>query len=273
MWKIIEKTGNLKLAVWFLTGAAFSFLGGSMTANANFSFFRSLNSMTIQSWLSSLNPNDYILLWWMAPLFIFLLLLGINTSACILLRLRTLLPLYRTMPMKSFSIIIAPSLIHILFVGILLGHAVTMVMGEWKNVPIKKGDRVDLPDKSGSFTIDDIKFANYPQSSALAKQFKEIRLSITGPAGENHILEMPGYVKFNDWRVLIMMDKKIKKDNIVTTCDDSALFRKKAQEKRAQLKVRMVKDPGLPMISTFFFMILFLLLWYYLGGKTLSNHE
>jgi|GEM_PF-2889742 len=272
-WKFIEKIGNLKLAVYLLCGAGLSFFWGSLTAQSHFELFRGLNSARVQDWLMALSPDKMHLTWWMYCLFFFCFLLGVNTIACLMVRLRALIPKYGTLPFKKFTLLLAPSLIHLLFAGVLLGHGVTFTTGQWINVPTKMGDTVRLPDGSASFMVADISYTYYDDTTAMKGRIKQITLALKGDGKTELQLAMPGYSSFNGWHLLLKMDKKkkVRIDPSDEACNKAPLYQKKARKKRASLYIRMVKDPGLPFITISFILILILLLWYYVGGKAITE--
>ncbi len=269
IWDILS---GLQTAFWLLLSIAAVMYTGSLYATVDYSFYDSLNSMRVQDWFGRYGAGNLLRIWWIPLLFLLFTLLGINTVACTLRRLSVLWRKRKVFSGRDFSILLMPSLIHLIFVGMLSGHLLTFTALHQERVPLKEGGMVTLPDQT-SLWVAHISHEFFPEESLLRKRISQstVKLDRVGDGVREEVrlrfLE-PAYV--GGYRLhLDMMRKGMRQklrmpEKLDETCNKANLYHvQKEQKKEPQLNLVITRDPGLMVIIPGFFLLILSLLWYF----------
>ena len=119
---------------------------GSYYLKFNGALFDPLNHLLIQEWVQTMGRQNPGQTWWLASLLLLLFFLGVNTLVCALKRLIQLWPFRRQIGLRSFTIRVSPSFIHLCFLAILGGHLISLIVGFHGVIPAKPGSAADLPE-------------------------------------------------------------------------------------------------------------------------------
>jgi hypothetical protein len=143
--KIWDFCGEVRVNFWLLLLISLNLGIGSYYLKFNYALFNPLNHLLIQEWIQKAGPINPAQVWWLATLLLLLAFLGTNTLVCALKRLIQLWPFRRQLGLKSFSIRISPSFIHLCFLAILGGHLISLIVGFNGMIPARAGKVADLP--------------------------------------------------------------------------------------------------------------------------------
>ncbi|MBN2160966.1 MAG: hypothetical protein JW807_16365 [Spirochaetes bacterium] len=273
--KIWNSLGDIRLSFWLLLAAAVLFFTGMLHSSLDFSYFRAMNEMRIQDWLARELPARPGANWWLLPLLAVLFLLGVNTVICTINRVTALMS-GRARTDYRFIVSLFPSAIHILFITVMIGHAVTITTGIWTRVPLAEGAAIRVDPSLPALTVKKIEDSYFPHGSLLSNRIMKTNVSLIGDGGEEILLSYLDSIGYGGYRLHLDMVKdkiprhrqrllaQIKKDD--ETCNRAERFRS-AERKRdpsQKLLLLAISDPGLPVILTAFSLILILMIWYFI---------
>jgi len=275
---MIRKTwnflGDLRLTFWLLMAAIVMFLTGTFYTNNNFAFFNKMNEMRIQDWMVSYMPDNIGITWWLPLLLLVMALIGINTFICSWNRISALIPLYGQMTFRNFFHAISPSLIHVFFLTVMLGHLITFTTGSWERAPIQEGTALKI--NGSEFTVLSVKNEFFPDSSKLAGRVSQTRVLMKSREFGTVELSYLNRVQFMGYDLHLDMQKMRKKDilkeekNVMLVpedqenCNRAAVYNLKNTSRQRKHYLLAVSDPGLPVIVTGFSILLALMLWYFI---------
>jgi len=227
--KIINVLGDIDLTFWLLLGVTCLFIIGSFYSFMDYAFFESLDTMNIQNWLrenASAFPEK---VWWVVALFFVLGVLGINTFLCACARIGSLLKRRKKIPTKNFLIALTPSLVHILFIVLLIGHLLTFTLGTYQRIPISNGSIITLPHQE-PIKILNITLQNFPEKSLLKERVQQGIVTIqkigfkTAPS---QTLKFLNPLSWNGLTFHVDIGKKLKPDKKIekgtTVCNRAQL--------------------------------------------------
>ena len=138
--KIWDFCGEVRVNFWLLLLISLNLGIGSYYLKFNYTLFNPLNHLLIQEWVQKLGRENPGQAWWLATLLLLLVFLGVNTLVCALKRLIQLWPFRRQIGLKSFSIRVSPSFIHLCFLAILGGHLISLIVGYQRGYPGQTGE-------------------------------------------------------------------------------------------------------------------------------------
>jgi len=167
-WKI---AASVQSTFWLLGLASLFFVVGSAYFRFENKILPQLNFHLVQDWAQRLGLAHPKLSWWFFALLFILLLLGINTFACSIDRLIRLLPLRKKMPRFEFSVTITPTLVHLVFILVLCGHALSSFRGSVETVSCAPGQVVALPG-GRSLQVLAVRFETHAGPAAIAGKLK-----------------------------------------------------------------------------------------------------
>ena len=280
IWRI---SGDIKLSFFLLMLASATLFVGSLYANRHFSLFRELNRVRVQDWLSLYMDSKLELVWWVPVLFVIMGFLGVNTFICAFDRISRLLAQRNLIPGKRFFYLITPSIIHCLFIVIMLGHLLTFTLGKWETRPLESGLKIDIGDKRQFITITEIKNRFYSKNSDMKNRISQTIITIKNSEDKTISLQ---YVKpvivYGKYLFLDKIKKRKKniqqtKTEIINTenqetCNKAHVYLEDGKEKQdGKLLLLIVSDPGLTPIITGLFLVLCLMLWYFLFKPVISK--
>ena len=262
--------GDIRLAVLLLLAASASLLTGSFYAEDHFSLFMALNHMRIQDWLPAQWASRPELVWWIPLLFAIMALLGINTFACAANRFLRLIGQRRSMARGRFFYLLTPSLVHFLFITIMLGHLATFTMGRWQRVPLTADSPIAVSREAPDYRVEAIRDEFYPDTSALKGRLRQTAVTLAGPGGQTRRLQY-GQPAFIDGRFLLLdRERAGQKAPKKPMPAGSPPARRpgpasaEAQEASAgQPLLIIVSDPGLAVILSGLTLIMILMIGYF----------
>lgn len=156
LWKMLA---SLRLSLWLLLAAAVNLVVGAIYLTLYLPTLGSLNRLPLDRWLREVGLVHPSISWWLLTLLALLVLLGVNAVVCSLDRLRSLAAAFRG-PEKGPAMVRAiPTLIHLLFLGVLAGHLLLSLSGyrrEWamtagQTVALDGGQRITLVEENRTF--------------------------------------------------------------------------------------------------------------------------
>jgi len=271
--KIWHLLGDTRIAFLLLLAASATLLTGAFYAEHNFSLFRELNRMRIQDWLPAHWATELQRVWWVPLLFLFMTGLGINTFICASNRVVRLLRQRRTWPAAKFFHLLTPSLIHFIFLIIMLGHLTTFVAGNWQTLPLAADAAVPIAGDSRSYRVQDLRDQFYPDASDLHDRIAQTRVDLATADGKTIHLAYTRPV-IADGRFFLLdkvkagkgaAKRKILPGADQETCNKAHVYVEadKKRKKGRQLLL-VVSDPGLPLVVTGLTLIMVLMIGYFL---------
>ncbi len=270
IWKFL---GSLELAFWLIMITSAVLFTGTLCTGANYSFFQTLNSTRIQDWLiQNFNGNILITLW-LPALFIVMGLLGVNVFVCACQRISSLLPMREKIKPVKWLILLIPSLIHLLFIAVLIGHLLTFAGGRWERIPIEEG-RTLTADGLPSMRVSSIEKEFFPSDSGFGNRISQVYVSLTDSSGEKIRLSFLNPVLLKGKHLHLDMKKKRMKALIKEpekepdstdeeNCNEAPAYHVKKTQPEPKLQLLIVSDPGLYLILFSFTLILILMVIYF----------
>ena len=195
--------GDTRIAVVLLLAASAMLMTGAFIAEGHFSFFMELNHIRIQDWLKVHWTSRPELIWWIPALFIIMGLLGINTFICASNRCVRLIDQRHSLSPGRFFYLLTPSLVHFLFIIVMLGHLTTFVAGRWETAPLTAGGRIQTSDKASGYHVKAVEDQFFPSGSALRDQLSQTLVTLVSTDGENKQIQYARPV-FIDGRFLLL---------------------------------------------------------------------
>lgn len=239
LWRFFS---SINLSIWLLLAIAFTLLTGSFYAKFMPTVYNRLNFMRFQEWLPDQGIESS---WWVWLLFILLTLFGFNTGACTAGRLWELLKTHKEYPLASFMLLISPSVMHLCFLAIIGGHAISQFSSDIRQLPARSGTEIALP--SGTMTVLDSQcsFRSEPGLTGILRSctarlaFSSKQETVTRSAGLLQPTLLEGYTIH-----LIMAGKA-------------------EQGKPPNVNLVIKKDPGLALILIGNALLCILMIWYF----------
>lgn len=274
--------GDVRLSFWLLLAAAGLFLAGMLHSSYDYSYFRVMNDVRIQDWLLRELPSRPGANWWLPALVLVLLLLGINTIVCTINRVTTLF----TGSKRSgylFVQSLLPSAVHLLFVAVMLGHAITVTAGSWTRIPLTPGGIVSIDPSIPALAVRSIRDAYYPAGSRLANRLRQTEVILTADRGPVLSVSYLEPVRYHGYWLQLDMIKE-KKEKIIAPavkpkiedseiCNKAETFRsvRPKRDRGQKLFLLAIRDPGLPVILAAFTLILIIMAWYFISLTITRN--
>ncbi len=220
-WKI---TSSVQTTLWLLGLATLFFVVGSAYFRFEKQILPQLNLQLAQDWVRQLGLSHPGLSWWFFSLLFILLLLGINTAACSVDRLLRLLPQFKRTAKLEFAVTLTPTLVHLVFVLVLLGHLLSSFTGSVETVTCIPGQAVALPG-GRSLQVLDVRYSTHARPPAIAGKLKgmcadlrfrspgfdgEFTASVLSPAFRSgysfHLDSVDKYARTRELRLIIRRD-------------------------------------------------------------------
>lgn len=280
--RIWDSLGDIRLSFLLLLAAAALFLAGMFHSSFDYSYFRAMNELRIQDWLARELPSRPGANWWLPALVCVLFLLGANTVICTFTRIITLV----AGPKRSayhFMQSLLPSIVHLLFITVMIGHAITATAGSWTRVPISPGGKVVIDQSVPPLTVRSIRDAYYPAGSLMANRMRQAEVILEGEGNIRLPLSFLDSVSYHGYRLQLDMVKHRKekmaeapaRPGIVDSeiCNKAETFRsvERKREPAQKLLILAIKDPGLPVILAAFACILVIMTWYFISLAITRN--
>ncbi|MCU0846187.1 MAG: hypothetical protein MUC76_14855 [Spirochaetes bacterium] len=273
MKRILDILGDLRIAFWLLLSVAAVMWIGSMYAAADYALFNSMNGVRVQDWFAAKGMAAIGSTWWIVALFGIFALLGINTAACTARRVIALWPKRSEMPAKRFAVLLSPSIIHLLFIGMLSGHLLSFTALTQERAPLVEGATLDLAG-TGAFTVGAVRHRFFDEKSLLAGRIAQstVEVSYMKDGVETTVpVEFLRSVSINGALLQLDMEKKKKsgKPIVQNPADENCNkennynYAKLLEETRPQLFIVATRDPGLFILIPGFALVILTMGWYF----------
>ncbi len=275
IWNIL---GDIKVSFALFMAASATLFTGSLYAGKYYSLFNELNHLRVQDWLADHIALQPELVWWIPLLFIIMGCLGVNIFICACNRVTVLIRQRKIDPEIRFFHLLTPSLIHFLFLVIILGHLMTFTLGRWQTTPIKQQSRVELGEEKQVLRVESIWDTFFPDNSAMRDRIFQTRVTLKNEAGKEIDLQFTKPV-FIDGHYLFLdktKGRKTEKSELKPAkdtqddenCNKAYVYIEKEREKpEGELLLLTVFDPGLYAIVLGLTSIMGLMIWYFIAQK------
>lgn len=137
-WKFF---GSTDLSIWLLVCISANLAVGVIYCRFFPKVFNELNYQTFQDWILH---NGTATSWWVWFLFFLLFLFSLNTAACTTDRLAELLKKRNDRTRREFAVLVSPSIMHLCFLVLIAGHAVSQFTAQTRQIPAARGATVTL---------------------------------------------------------------------------------------------------------------------------------
>ena len=273
--------GEIKVAFVLLVAAAATLLTGAFYAEHNFSLFRELNRMRVQDWLAVHLAAQPEITWWVPLLFVIMAALGINTFICASNRFARLWRQRRTLLVGRFFYLLAPSLVHFLFITIMLGHLATFGLGKWQAIPITAGGQLTIVDGGEPYRVQSVQDRFFPETAALHNRIAQTVVTLTDGDEKLTHLQYARPVFKNDRFLLLdktkpghgAAKKKLLPGTDEETCNKAHVYVEKNRPRIVGRQLLLiVSDPGLVVIVSGLTLIMILMVGYFLA-QTRGNRR
>jgi hypothetical protein len=273
MKRLLDIIGDLRIAFWLLLSVAAIMWIGSLYAAGDYVLFNSLNGVRVQDWFAARGLAAIGSSWWIVALFVAFAFLGINTAACTARRVIALWPKRKEMPAKRFAVLLSPSIIHLLFIGMLSGHLLSFTALTQERAPVVEGASLDLAG-TGDFSIISIRHRFFDEKSLLAERIEQstVEISYMKDGVETTApVEFLRSVSVNGALLQLDMEKKKKsgKPIVQNPADENCNkennynYAKLLAETRPQLFIVATRDPGLFILIPGFALVILVMGWYF----------
>ena len=272
MKRVLEFAGDLRFAFWLILSAGAVMWIGSIYSTMNYTLINSLNGVPLAGWFGAQGMENLSVTWWIPVLFLIFALLGINTMACTVNRVMTLLPRRKAIGLKRFLVLISPSVIHILFILMLAGHLFSFTAVTQQRIPVARGDKIQIRG-AGSIEVKSIRHEYFPDSSLLSQRIRQVYVDFItenedGVNSYKTAFMEPVFIKGNI--IILDMEKKkqeqiIKPDPAKENCNKEQKFHYagSGSEIKPQLYLLVIRDPGIFMLLPGFCIVILIMIWYF----------
>jgi hypothetical protein len=187
MGRVCTILGSVRLTVYLLLLISANLTVASFYVKMYPTIYSSLNSALLPDWYELYGQNRPDKLWWLLTLFGLLIALGMNTGMCTFNRIAELAAKRRKFSLGSFAFRMIPSLIHVCFLMMLLGHLLTMISGFVLKAPLSELESLSpVPLKIIASHCD---YFNSPE--ALIETVAQCTLSLRmEPGGEDRVKQL-----------------------------------------------------------------------------------
>lgn len=282
MKRILETAGDLRFAFWLILSAGLVMWIGSLYSSVHYAFINSMNGVPLAEWFMKHGIEKISITWWIPAMFFIFLLLGINTCACTINRITTLVPRRKSLGTERFLVLISPSVIHLLFIGMLAGHFLSFTAVKQEKIPVAEGDKITISGL-GEVTVASISNEFFPESSEMKQRVKQT--TVTAALNDNGsdrtfnvgFLE-PAVINGN----IIQLDMEKKKENKIVkplpedeTCNKEKKFHysERPEKVNPQLYFLVTRDPGLFILLPGFFIVIVIMSWYFYQTNFSKNNK
>jgi hypothetical protein len=153
---IWRSLGSINFTIWLLVLIACNLAIGGLYARLYPKMIGRLDYMRFQDWISAdvLSTG-----WWILLLFLMIFMLSINTAICTVDQLLVAVKRRSKDHPGAFFANLFPPLMHVCFIVVILGHAVSQFAFEEIRLPVRPGTVIDL--STGRLTVDNQDCVNW----------------------------------------------------------------------------------------------------------------
>lgn len=261
--------GDIRISFVLLMAASATLFTGSIYAGRHFSLFRELNRLRVQDWLAVHMRSQPELVWWIPVLFVIMGALGLNTVICASNRVARLIQRRSVLLPGKFFYLLTPSLIHFLFIIIMLGHLTTFTAARWQTISLETGTRVALKGKRAPLAVHAIRDLFFPETLGLRNRISQTTVMLANADGNDIKLQYLQPVLIDGQFLFLDKIKKSKKAATTDilpsadkeTCNKAHIYMEK---KKAKQMLLIVSDPGFYIIISGLTLIMCLIIWYFI---------
>jgi len=205
LWHIITSTTT---TFWLLlTTAVFLFLGVLYT-NEYFDFYISLDYSSILQWLRYNLINNFYSIWWIGGLLITISFIILNTLFC---TINTLCKIVKNNIVLSKQQLIGKyciAIIHILTIGIITAHAISLQFSKTYIYSIKEGENIIVSSNEKLF-VKKIAITYFYDKSILKNYIKDITITLLDTVKSNKeiIISPLRPISYGKYTLFLTMNK------------------------------------------------------------------
>ncbi len=174
-WKILA---GVESTFWLLMLIMSNLIVGSFYMKYSPKALFTLNHLPFPEWMRTFGASNLGDSWWLWTLGLLMALLAVNTAACVIDRLLTLLPQYGKTSLPAFSLKLTPTVVHIFFFIAVGGHMLSTLTATYSSMPIEQGAIMDL-DQTHRCRVDTIERDFYTSPAAINGFLKQARVTLT----------------------------------------------------------------------------------------------
>ncbi|MDQ7786138.1 MAG: hypothetical protein RDU01_00865 [Thermodesulfovibrionales bacterium] len=244
MKKLWNLTGSVRLTFWLLLIISLTLAGGSYSIRFSPQIFKPLNTGFLQDWYRNYGQENLSAVWWVILLLALLGMLSINTAVCVINRLSALWKTRKQMTAFVLYHRITPSLAHICFFVMLIGHFLSLTTGVHQSIPLYPGSSFSLTGEINGEIIDH-SCERYSEPAIIRGFLKQCSVTL----------------KLRDKETLV------KQINFLDTFSRHGFAFHLGMDKKSaspNLKLSVKRDPGVPLIVSGFTVLILLMMCYYL---------
>lgn len=274
MKKILDIIGSLKLTfVLIILIVLFLFIGGTISL-FNYKVIDSMNKAQLIDWLINSGLQNFRITWWIYALMLLFTAIGINTVACSLNRIISIIKKNHSSGLRTLSILLTPSIIHLLFLLALLGHLSSSVFLNHQVYELGTSNIIPL-DNDYQIEVTGVNSQLFPENSLMKKRYKQVELDLIVyntklNTSKKKKISFLHPLRINGRQYLLEMTKKSKLPPCCTpptkeNCNKSPLFNLNLSDDKFENKLILTShtEPGFYIIEAAFILIIILMLWYY----------
>jgi hypothetical protein len=176
LWKFL---GDVNLTIWLLLAITLNLVIGSRYAKQFREIFNQLNYLRFQDWVAKHTLAES---WWVWLLLFLLVLFALNTAVCTTDRLFLLVKRRKEYGFTPFVLAIAPSLMHLCFLVVIAGHAISLFSVQVRQMPVTPNAVMTFPPLSITARDQRSVYWSEPKLAGVARQHS-VPLVVTTPAG------------------------------------------------------------------------------------------
>ncbi len=239
VWRFL---GSVNLTIWLLLAISLRLAVGSRYVKYLPKIYDQLNFLRFQEW----SPHwGAAASWWVWTLFALLFLFAVNTAVCTGERMLFLLKKRGEYQPQAFVVAISPSIMHVCFLVIIGGHAISQFAADTRQLRVGQGARISLSPDSVTVLGYSNRYRNEPEFAGLLDGSAAIlSLAAQGRVETREVgILTPVYWEGRSIHLLIS-------------------GRTKAGE-QPNLKLVIKRDPGLSMIIIGNVALCILMIWYF----------
>jgi hypothetical protein len=178
------------------------------------------------------------------------------------------------MPVKTFAVLLSPSMIHCVFLIILAGHFITFVALKQERLPLIPGNEITLPGGS-IYTVGDIRTKYFGDDTLLRDRISQMQVTLSPKSRQDAVCTLlfaePRRVGLSHLHLdvdkkaakMFMRKRKIETDN---SCNKEQIYNTTEYRDRStgpKIFLLVTTDPGLPLIVAGFVFLIIIMVWYY----------
>jgi hypothetical protein len=281
--KIWNVWGDIKISFVLLMAASTILFVGSLYAGNHYSLFNELNRLRVQDWFADHMISQPELVWWIPVLFIIMGCLGVNVFICACNRVTALIGQHKSDLGMHFFHSLIPSIIHFLFLVIILGHLMTFTLGRWQTIPLRQQSSVELGGEKQMLRVQSIRDIFFPENSAMRDRIFQTTVTLLNAEEKETDLKFTKPVFINGRYLFLDKIKVRKKEKLEMksiqnmqndeNCNKAYIYIEKERgQQKGELLLLVVFDPGLYIIIFGLTSIMGLMIWYFATQKARRNN-